>query len=73
MDTPSEGQSSPPSCIYVLHIVVYTITGWTAWTALVQGTGGLDRCSLMRAHMQGCIWRQSHFPSQTLAVVGDVA
>ena len=42
------------------------------WTALVQGTGGLDRCSLMRAHPQGCIWRQSHFPSQTLAVVGDV-
>ena len=43
----TEGQSSPPSCIYVLHIVVYN-----HWTGLVDctgaGTGGLDRCSLMR-------------------------
>ena len=68
----TEGQSSPPSCIYVLHIVVYN-----HWTGLVDctgaGTGGLDRCSLMRVHPQGCIWRQRQFPSQTLAVVGDVA
>ena len=47
----TEGQSSPPSCIYLLHIVVHN--HWTGlvdctgardwWTALslVQGTGGL--------------------------------
>ena len=41
----TEGQSSPPSCIYVLHIVVYN-----HWTGLVDctgaGTGGLDRSML---------------------------
>ena len=65
------------SCLLVLKVRVHhhhaftccilwsTITGLDWWTALVQGTGGLDRCSLMRVHPQGCIWRQSHFRSFT--------
>ena len=54
------------------------ITGLHWWTGLVDWTGALDLWtvlkmlflhSLMRTHQYGCIWRDRHFPSWTVAQI----